>query len=92
MATPARVWLCDFDLPKSPAGRRVQFYRIKNRLVKESREQNPEVRILISSMSVFVTNSESLARNVSEIAVEHAATSTHVYALDSMQEIESWPQ
>ena len=43
-------------------------------------------------MLVFLTNSESLARAVNQIGIEHAATSAHVYALDSMTEIESWPQ
>ena len=92
MAIPAKVWLCDYDLPREPAGRHVQFYRLKKRLIKESREQNPEIQILLSSMSVFLTNSESLARDVNQIGIEHAATSAHVYALDSMTEIESWPQ
>jgi len=92
MTTPIRVWLCDHDLAKNPAARRVQFYRLKNRLIKEAREQNPEIRDLLSSMSVFLTNSKNLARDVSQIALEHAATSTHVYQLDSMVEIESWPE
>lgn len=91
MAASERVWLCDYDLAKFPTGRRVQFYRLKRRLIREAREQNPEIRVLLSTMSVFLTNNESLARNLSEIAQEHAARSTHVYQLDSMQEIESWP-
>ena len=91
LATPARVWLCDYDLPKTPAGRRVQFYRIKRRLIKEARLQNREIQVLLSSMSVFLTNHEGLARDISALAQDFAATETHVYALDSMQEIEEWP-
>ena len=53
MATPAHLWLCGYDLPASPAGRRVQFYRLKKRLIKESRIQNSEIawpgRIRIAS-------------------------------------------
>ena len=91
MATPARVWLCDYDLPKSPAGRRVQFYRVKKRLIRDARIANSEIQILLSSMSVFLTNHEGLARDISALAQDFAATETHVYALESMQEITEWP-
>lgn len=91
MATPARVWLCDYDLPKNPAGRRVQFYRIKRRLIEESKIQNSEIQVLLSSMSVLLTNYEGLARDISALAQDFAATSTHVYELTGLQEIEEWP-
>jgi hypothetical protein len=42
-------------------------------------------------MSVFLTNHEGLARDISALAQDFAATSTHVYALESMQEIMEWP-
>ena len=90
MATPARVWLCDYDLPKNPAGRRVQFYRIKRRLIEESKIQNSEIQVLLSSMSVLLTNHEGLARDISALAQDFAATSTHVYELTGLQEIEEW--
>jgi len=92
MATPAHVWLCDYDLPKNPAARRVQFYRIKRRLIKESKIQNSEVQVLLSSMSVLLTNHEGLARDISALAQEYASKNTHVYQLESLQEIEEWPQ
>jgi hypothetical protein len=90
-ATLEKSWVVDYDLPKFPVARRVAFYRIKRRLIKDATAQNSEVRILLSSMSVLLTNSEGLARNVSALAQDFAATETHVYAVDSMQEIQEWP-
>jgi hypothetical protein len=87
MATLEKNWIVDYDLPKFPAARRVQFYRIKNRLIKDAMTQNCEIRILLSSMSVLLTNSQGLARNISALAQYFAASSTHVYELDGLQEV-----
>jgi hypothetical protein len=92
MATPAHVFIVDYDLPKFPTGRRVQFYRVKKRLIKEARIQNSEIQVLLSSMSVVLTNDQGLARDISALAQDFAASSTHVYELNGLTEIEDWPQ
>jgi hypothetical protein len=61
-------------------------------LIRDARIANSEIQILLSSMSVFLTNHEGLARDISALAQDFAATETHVYALESMQEIAEWPQ
>jgi hypothetical protein len=43
-------------------------------------------------MSVFLTNHEGLARDISALAQDFAASSTHVYELNGLTEIEDWPQ
>jgi hypothetical protein len=43
-------------------------------------------------MSVLLTNHEGLARDISALALDFSATSSHVYELSGLQEIEEWPQ
>jgi hypothetical protein len=43
-------------------------------------------------MSVLLTNHEGLARDISALAHDFAARTTHVYQLNDLQEIEEWPQ
>jgi hypothetical protein len=91
MATATRLWLCDYDIPKEPASARVQFYRIKRRLIHDAIKQDREIRILHSTASVFLTNSATLAENIQALAGDFHASGTHVYQLDWVQEIEEWP-
>jgi len=63
----------------------------KKRLIKESKIQNSDIQVLLSSMSVLLTNHEGLARDISALAQDFAASSTHVYELSGLHEIQEWP-
>lgn len=63
----------------------------KKRLIKESKIQNSDIQVLLSSMRVLLTTHEGLARDISALARDFAASSTHVYELSGLQEIQERP-
>ena len=93
MTAQERNYLVDYDIPARPGyeSPRVTFYHTKKKLMAEAMRQDNSIRVLFSSYSVLVCNNASLARDLSKLAREFEASSTHCYELGGLEEIQEWP-
>ena len=62
------------------------------KLISQAMRLDSTIRVLFSSYSVLVCNNAGLARDLSELAHEFAASNTHCYELGGMEEVQEWPQ